>query len=103
MTEQKPRELWAQKGSFTEMIVENSEGYTDWNSPPVKFIEASALDQANAEIEKLKEELQNKDAVRLWNEVEKLRSILNAVKMHLKHPYKDNNWFFYLENEILNN
>ena len=53
MTEQKPRELWIQKGSFTEMIVEDSQGY-NWTNAPVKFVEASALDAAKAEIEKLR-------------------------------------------------
>ena len=39
----------------------------------IKVIEYSALEAANQRIAELEAELKNKDAVRLWNECEKLR------------------------------
>jgi archaellum component FlaC len=64
------------------------------------------------EVEKLKHEIKklkaiisvSKDAKRLIEmseEIARLETKFDHIKKHIKHPSKDQNWFFYLENELL--
>ena len=72
--ENKPREFWVNERTGSASIAEESidSGYH------THVIEYWAYERLKSENETLKKELQNKDAVRLWNENEQLKAKLES-------------------------